>query len=335
MPGPFASSDLRNYLAFGKQTSLGVGVLPTVFLPYIGSIDLDHGQGADEIREAGVGPYVSRLVKSKHDPKGGGGCAWRPQTMAKLAAWFLGADTSTLATGLYNHVASPAQPPVYVSVEQNLADESIERFVDGLLTSLSIEGDGNKDLMASIQWVACEPAASTAAVETYEAGISGVSAGGPYRQHEAVYTLDGTVVNDIKSYKLELAWKVDEDIRLSKVTREHLVKLELTGKITVTQLMLLTSDYRKINYGTTGGTVAIKNFAPGGAFDVTYSNGLSSTDERTARINCPSIDWSEAKYSPLNPDGETVWVERSGTVKKGTGNFVEITSRTADVAAYV
>lgn len=336
MPGPYVSSSAKNYVGFGKQTVKGTGVAPTVFLPYMGAVDLNHGMSAQEVREAGIGPYVSRHVKTKHDPDGGASAAWRPSTMAKLAAWFLGADAlGAEIAAPYTHTATPAETVVYLAVEQNLADEFVERFVDAAINGFSISGEGGGDLMLALTWLAMSPAwQAGAATETYETGVSGVSPGGPYRQNEAAYTIDGAAATDVQNWKLDLAWKVDDDIRLSSITRAHIVKLELTGRITLKQLLMAVSTYRTVNYGSAAGSAADRNFNAG-SFVAAYDNGLATTNKRTLNINAPNIDWTSDKYTALNPDGETAYNEREGTLKKVAGtSFVTITSGTADAAAY-
>ena len=336
MAGPYVSSSDKNYVGFGKQSAKGSAAAPTVFAPYMGAVNLDHGMAAEEVREGGIGPYVSRHVKTKHDPNGGCGFAWRPSTGGKIAAYFLGADAISGAGVPYSHAATPTETVVYVSVEQNLADEFVERFVDAAISGLSISGEGGGDLMAALTWLAMTPAwQASAATETYETGISGSTPGGPYRQNEATYTIDGGGATDVQSWKLDLAWKMDEDIRLSAVTRSYIVKLELTGKITLKQLLLAATTYRTVNYGSASGTAADRNFNAG-SFVAAYDNGLATTNQRTLNITAPNINWLVDKYTPLNPDGETAWNEREGTLKKVAGTpFVTITSGTADAAGYL
>lgn len=336
MAGPYTTSSDKNYVGFGKQSAKGSATAPTLFLPYKGGVSLDHGLEGEDVHEGGTGPYVSRTHKQKHDPSGGASCAWRPKTGATAAAWFLGNDVSSAAGALFSHAATPAEALVYLSAEQNLADEAVERFIDSFLKSFTIEGQGGDDLMLGLEWFGFTPAwQASPATETYETGISGSTPGGPYRQNEATYTVDGAGNTTVERYKIELAWKYDEDLRLSQITRAYTVKFELTGKITLRQLALAPDDYRKVPYGSTAGTAPSKNFFQTGAFVAAYDNGLATTNLRTLNINLPNVDWKKAKYTDLNPDGETVFIEREGTIKKIAGTpFCTITSVTADTAAY-
>ncbi len=336
MPGPYVSSSANNYLGFGKQTVKGTPVAPTVFLPYADSVDLDHGIEGDEIKEGGTGPYIARNQKTKHDPSGGTAMAWRPATAAKLLAWFLGTDTISGAAVPYTHTLTPAETTTYLTAEQNLADELIERFTDAVISKATISGEGGADLMLALEWFALVPGwQTTPTVETYETGISGSTPGGPYRQNEAAYTVDGVAVTNVESWELELEWKFDDDLRLSRVTRAYAPKLGLSGSIKLKQLLLAPDDYRKVNYGSLAGTVADKNYFGAGALVAVYDNGLSATNARVATVTVPNIDWTKATYSGLNPDGETTYLEREGTLKKLAGaNLVSVAAGTADAVAY-
>lgn len=340
MAYPRSTNSAAHYLGIGKQSSLGTAVTPTVFPSYQGAVDLDDGQDGSDVREAGVGPYLARRMKTKHDPNGGFGFAVRPKTFAQLVAWFLGADASASASSLYDHTATPADSLTAVTVEQaaGVDGDIIERFTDGFLKSLVLGCKGNEDLMAKFMWFAFAPGWRTAAsTPAFETGLSGSTPGGPYRGHEASFTVDGSAASNVSEWELGLEWKYDEDIRLSKVTRGATVKLELTGAVKVKQLIngdTIRDDYRKIIYGSDSGTVAIKNFFESGSFVVAYDNGLSSTNSRLLTVTVPQITWNKATYTKLNPDGETMYLEKEGQVAKGAGAFVTVVSRTADASAY-
>lgn len=343
MAYPRPTNTLEHYVGVGKQGSKGSGTAPTVFIPAQGAVDLDGGIDGEPIREAGTGPYVNRAMKTKHDPNGGFSMAWRPKTGAQLAAWFLGADSVAAGGSGTDHTSVPdGVNRTWLTAEQftGPAGDIGERYVDALIKSMSISLEGNKDLMLKASWFALTPGwQATPATPTYEAGISGLSAGGPYRGMEAVYTVDGSVNANVQSFELGLEWKYDEDIRLSKVTRGDALKLELTGTIKVKQLIASTTerdDYRKIVYKTAAGTVADKNFFDTGAFIAAFSNGLTTTSERLLTLTIPGITYNKSpKYTPNNADGSTMYLEREGVIQKtAAAAFITMLSRTQDAGAY-
>ncbi len=337
---PRSTGAATNYVGVGKQSVKGTAVSPTVFVPYRGSVDLDDGQDGADVREAGVGPYLARRMKTKHDPNGGFSLSHRPKTLAQLCAWFLGADSPASAGSLYDHTATPAEANIPLTVEQAAgdADDIIDRYTDCYLKSLVLSCKGNEDLMAKLMWFGLAPAwQASATSQSYESGISGSSPGGPYRGADASYTVDGSAAANVEEWEAGFEWQYDEDLRLSKVTRADTLKLALSGAIKIKQLIdsaTVRNDRRKIIYGSTSGTVAIKDFYESGAFVVVFDNGLSSTNLRQFTLTIPKITWQKAQYTKLNPDGETMYLEKEGVVAKGAGAFVTMVSRTADSAAY-
>lgn len=335
MAGPYRPTSLDNYVGIGKQASKGTGVAPTVFVPYMGAVDLAHGQRGSQIREGGSGLYVTRTLKEAHDPSGRLAAAWRPTVGASLAAWFLGADSESGADP-YDHVITPSETPTWLSIEQNLEDELTERFVDGVLRRVTLSGEDAKDLMLAIEWFSLTQTwESSPATPSYDTGFDGA----PHKQDQAVYTVRGSSVTNIRSWQLELTWTYDEDIRLSKVTRANALKLKLEARLTLRQLLNAATDYRTHNLGGAAATAPASTFDQdtSDAFTVVYNNGEATTDEREVQVAVPQIDWmDDAEYTSLNPDGtEAVYLEQTGVATKGSGELVTITCKTADSAAYV
>lgn len=340
MAYPRSSSSAAHYLAGGRQSAKGTGVAPTLFLPFQGSVEHDQGMGGDDIREAGTGPYVARTMKTGHDPSGGGSMAIRPATFGRLSAWFLGNDVAAANGSLFDHTRTPNETNQWVTMERaaGVDGDVIERFVDSVITKMSLTLDGNKDVMASFGWTGLSPVwRTTATAQTYESGVSGSTPGGPYRTAEATYTIDGAGATNVQMCQIDLEWKYDEDIRLSQVTRRDFLKLELTGQVKIKQLMdgsTMTDEYRKIVYGSTTGTTPIRNFFQGGALVLALDNGLATTNNRTETITIPVIDWKTVPITEPNPDGATMYLERTGTVRKGAGAFVTMVAKTADATSY-
>ncbi len=335
---PRSTSSAAHYVGIGKQITPGTGVAPTVAIPYQSAVDLSHGMEGDDVRQAGTGPYVNRTTKTAHDPAGGFGFAVRPRTFAQMSAWFLGADAVVAAAGLHDHTATPAETLTLLSVEHaaGVSGDIVERMVDSVLNKCTITCAGNGDLMAAYTYEALTAAWQTGvATPTIETGISGSTPGGPFRAAEATYTVDGAAASTIESMSIELEWRLD-DVRLSRVTRNVFLKLELVGKVKVRQLLddAARNEYRKINYGATDGTAPSRNFFQGGSLVAAFGNGLTLTNLRQTSITIPAIDWKAIPYTALDPAGSTMYVEREGTITKGSNPFVTIVSRTADAAAY-
>lgn len=337
MAGPYNTGSALNYVGLGKQTVLGTPVAPTVFIPYTGDVSIEHGLEGEDIREGGSGPYLARSVKTKHAPNGGFGTPWRPSTCAKLAAWFLGQDASAAAGSLFSHTATPAEAAVLLSVETNEADEIIERFADAVLSKMTITGpEANAEVMAAFEWAGTTAGwQGAAAVDTYESGIHGSTPGAPFRSGDGTFTVGGSVITNLVSWELALDWGIEGGIYTSKVTRNRIVKLILTGEITIRTLELDTVDYRAVNYN--GGSAAALDFptlAGGNAFIASYTNGLTTTNLRDVAITVPQLQWKGAPRK-LNAAGQVSILERKGQIIKAAASpLVSIVSTNADNTAY-
>lgn len=340
MAYPKSASSTDMYVGIGKQTVKGTGVTPTLFVPYRNAVSLDAGMAGEAIHEAGTGPYVNRQMKTAHDPNGAFGCGARPNTVGRLAAWFFGAD-SISGAGPYVHTITPAtEARIWLSLEQaaGASGDIIERFVDALLKSMTVSCQGNQDIMFAFNWFSLTSTwIASAGSPTYESGLPG-TAGANLRARDIAYTLDGDAEANVESFEIAWEWKYDESIRLSAVTRADALKLELTGKVKVKQLLNDTdtmNGYRRINLGSNSGTAPAPDFVGTGALIVTADNGLSSTNDRECVITVPAIDWTMAKYTDLDPSGATLYVEREGIIRKDSGAFSTIAAKTSDSSAYI
>lgn len=336
MAGPYNTGSATNYLGIGKQSLLGTAVAPTVWVPYTGDVAIDHGLEGEDIREGGSGPYLARSIKTKHGPGGGFATPWRPSTAAKLVAWFLGSDQVAAAGSLFAHTATPAEAAVLLSIETNQSDEIIERIADSVLSKLTITGpEANAELMAAFEYAGTTPAWQGAATaESYETGIHGSTPGAPFRSGDAAFTIGGVVVTNVVSWELGLDWGIDTDIYTSKVTRNRIIKLILTGELTVRTLELDTVDYRGVNYN--GGSAAAVDFPTltgGNAFIAAYSNGLTTTNLRDATITVPQLQWKGAPRR-LQAAGTVSVLERKAQLIKSASPLISIVSTNADTSAY-
>ena len=341
MAYPLATSDSLAYVGIGLQSSKGTGVSPTLFVPYRGPVTLDGGQAAESIYAAGTGPYANRQMKTAHDPKGSFGMGMRPNTISELIAYFLGAD-SIAGAGPYDHTITPDERARrWLTIEQAFGTDGdiIERFVDAVLTSLTISVDGNQDWIATLGWTSLDAAwQATAATPSYETGVAGSTPGSALRGADATYTIDGSAETNVKMCEIALEWKYDEDIRLADVTRRDALKLELAGTVKLTQLIDDTDTrdrYRAMQYGSASGT-SPANDPYRGSLTAVINNGLTSTNEREVQMAIPAIDWMTPKYTDLDPSGATGYLESEGTITKASGSeFVTATCKTSDSAVYV
>ena len=330
MAGPYATSDPRNYVGIGKQTVKGTGVAPALFAAYLPSVDLEHGQEVNPLKEGGTAGEVTISEKMAHMPGGQFTFLARPSISAKVSAYLLGVDTLTGA-GPYTHVLTGDLVADLLSVEQNLADEGIERFVDCAISEVvyTVSTQDTQIVRVQASWIGGTPMWQGAATtETYEAES-------PFTFSNGAFTIDGTVVTNIRrlSVTVRTLWARE---RVNDVVPSYLVKLGFEVEVEIEQLMLdvSTDGYRRTHYGSNTGTTHSKNPSTGSVdADFNYGAGAGA---RRMRWEVPNIDYTNAKYSSLNPDGEAVILTRNGVGKKvGASPLFRYTGTTNDSVAYV
>lgn len=333
MPGPYAPSDARNYVGFAKQLDRVTGAAPTLFVPYIPSVELDHAQALNRIFEAGAHGMVTDAEKVSHIPTGLLPFLARPKITAQTVAFMLGLDTVT-GLGPWTHVITDdAGPnPDYISVEQNLADEAIERFVTAAVAEVVFTCDvDNPKVRTSARWVGGKPAWQGAATaESYETD-------NPFLISDAAFTVDGdaTPENPVRKFTLTVRVRMGIE-QVADVTADYLVKAGYEVELEVEQLLLgVNTGYREVHYGSTVGSAHTKSPKSGSFIaDFNYGSGAAA---RGMKLEVPNLDYDTAVYSPLSPDageGSKLTLTSQGRKVAGSPLF-RYTGITNDSAAYV
>ncbi|HXF71137.1 MAG TPA: phage tail tube protein [Actinomycetota bacterium] len=331
MPGPYTPSDSRNYLGIGKQTAKGTAVAPTLFVAFHDDVELAHNQEISGLKEAGGAGSVTLAEKLTHAPAGGFSFRARPSISGRMCAYLLGNDSVT-GTGPYDHaITKDIQNTDYLTIEQNLADEGIERFVDAVISELVFEVSNEDTQIARFtgRWLGTAPAVqATATTETYESET-------PFVLRDATWTIDGSVRSNVRRLRLAMTMRYSAE-KLSDVVPAYLVKLAFDVEGEIEQLMLAWSDeYRLVHYGSTSGTTYQKAPTTGSlTADFAYGTGASA---RGLKFAVPNLDWLDATYTPLNPDpGSAVRVTRTFRAREVSGTpIITVTAKTNDSAAYV
>jgi hypothetical protein len=335
MAGPYTPSDIKNYVGVGKQTVRGTAVAPTAFAAYIDAVDLDHAQAINKIFEAGTYGSPSYAEKVAHMPVGGFTYLVRPSIGAKLQAYQLGVDTiSGPVVTVYTHPLTSDAITDYISVEQNLADEGIERFRDCVIAeivySCSVDAPA---LRAKATWAGGAPlfqAAPTA--ESYETEE-------PFLLSECAFTIDGAGNTLVKSFDLTTRMRMslervgggtDSVVSTWVIKVGHEIELSLT-----TLVDDIDTDYRATHYGSAAGTTH-QTTAKTGAFIADFTRGAAAT-LRECKLHVPGLVYESAKYTALDPGGsDAVQLERTAFGKKAAGSeLFTATFQNLDAAAYV
>ncbi len=230
--------------------------------------------------------------------------------------------------GPYTHVLTDDMLTDYLSVEQNLADDMVERFVDAVIAevTLSCSVDSPK-LHAKATWIGGKPSIVSATAESYDAET-------PFLLTDCAFTVDGSVVTNPRSFEVVVTVAVDA-VQIADVVTDYIIKLGLQAKLTITQFALdIATEYRATNYGTSGGTTYTK-VPKQGAFIADFNYGAGAA-AREAKIEIPVLDYDTPQYTQPDPTGgESVKVTRTAEGRRSGGLMFRFTGKTNDNAAYV
>lgn len=310
-------ADSRSYLGMMRQTAKGTGVAPTFFLPYVEGIQFTHNPNIRSIREAGGGNVIARQVKDFIAPAVQAGTPVRPDVFGALIAYFLGAEAAVSGVGPYLHTMTPADGAIWVSFERNIADDIIERIIDGLIGQLTIDyrkRDQGPEIMATaIVEGITEESQGAAAVEAYETDR-------PFLRSDCLWTVDTSLTpTNVESCTIALQWALDSTILADAVTRSSIVKLHLTGTVELVQLLESDDEetaYRLVHYydgDATPGTVPGELVYPGN-LQVVADYGAGAA-QRIVDVELPSVNWGAAELTENNPDArEAIRITRRGEI---------------------
>jgi len=304
-------------------------VAPAFWPAFHDDVDLSHGQNISGLMEAGGSGSITLSEKLGHMAGGGFQFRARPSIAARLTAYMLGVD-SVSGVGPFDHVLTHDLVTDYLTIEQNLSDEAIERFIDSVISEMTyeVENDSTHIVKCSGRWLAGSPNfQATPTTESYDAET-------PFVLRDGTFTLNGSSATNVQKLSITatMRYKVE---KVADVVPLYLIKigLDVTGEIT--QLMLdWSTEYRLVQYGSITGTVPLKSPTPGALIaDFAYGAGAAA---RALKLEVPNLDWLDAVYTPLNPSGDSVKVVRQfhGRVSGATPIW-RVTAKTNDSANYL
>lgn len=329
MAGPYATSDARNYVGIFKQAAKGTGGAPTLFFAYVPTVDLDHAQDISRILEAGDAGVVTSVEKLAHMPGGKFTLLARPSTAGKVWAYLLGVDAIT-GVGPYDHAITDDFVTDYLSIEQNLADEGIERFVDCAIAEINyVANVGEPFHRITVTWIGGTPSwQASATAESYEAATVFTMFDSP------TFTVDGAGATNVLGIDLTVRRRFARP-KVTDVVPGYLIKVGEDVEGEIRQLPTdISTEYRPVHYGSPTGTAHQKIPEPGSLTAVwTYGAGAA---QRSMTFEINTLDYDDAKYSPLNPDGEEIVVTRPFVARKVAGQpLLRVTAKTGDSVVYV
>ena len=321
---PLSPADDRNYLGLGRQSVKGTAVPPAYYIPYVSQIDFGHNPNIREIREAGGGQVPARAVKDFLAPALGFSTPIKPDAIGHILALFLGTAGVPGGAGPYDHTFIPANGRELITFERSIADDVVERFVDGVMTGVTLayakRDDTGPELMAAVTVEAISEVdmEQTATAETYETER-------PFLRSDLTWTVDTSLnPTNVESCVIDMQKESDTTILADAVTRSDIVPLRFsTVSVELVQLFESADEaeaYYKTHYwdGTVAGTTPGELIFPGDLTVVAdYGAGAA---QRSLSIALPDINWTEAELTENDPEGsEAIRLTRRGSVVAGAG----------------
>ncbi len=325
---PLSPADSRSFLGFGRQATKGTAVAPTHFATYIGQLGFAHNANLRDIREAGGGLVPARQVKDFIAPSVEYGMPIRPDQAGAALAMFLGSDTIAGA-GPYTHTLVPVDGRELVTFERNIADDVVERIIDGVFTGATIEyakRDSTPELMIALTADGItEEDQAAPVVESYETDR-------PFLRSDttwAVDTAEALTPTNIESVTIDIQKEFDATVLADALTRSDIVPLRLGITVEMVQLFESSDEadaYRLTHYYDGTQTPAL---VPG---ELTYPGDLqvistygTGAGLRTLDVDLPTINWGEAELTENDPEAsEAIRLTRRGIVVAGAGAPITI-----------
>lgn len=315
---PISPADSRSYLGFARQTVKGTAVPPAFFANYVGAVAFAHNPNLRDIREAGGGLVPARQVKDFIAPAIQFGAPMRPDLIGAVSAFFLGADTVSGA-GPFDHAILPVDGRELVTFERNIADDIVERIVDGVITQVTYsyqKRDSGPELMfAAVAEGRTETDEATPTAEAYETER-------PFLRSDCTWAVDTGGQNltptNVEACTIDVVKEFDATILADGMVRSDIVPLRYAISIELVQLFESADEalsYRLTHYYD--GSTQVPQATPG---EIVYPGDLAVTadydaaaDQRSLVVTVPNINWGEAELTENDPEAsEAVRLTRRG-----------------------
>lgn len=330
-----ATNDPSGYLAFGKQSAKGTEASTFVFPKQLDGSAFEVEFDVQSEREGGDGQEVGLRYKSLVKGDGNLVVNARPIAAARVFAAVLGNDAIATAAfpSLARHTANPVASMPYFTVEQRFSDE-IERAVDCVFTSFSLEGEAGKPWKVSAGYLSggtlYQRDVASTLTPTREVGDPHFYPGGSY-----IFDGGASYAADFTRIRVEVQRGVDDGIQTTGLGRDDIVPLAIDATLEGTLKYTSRDFYKKVTFN--GGSVPISQLATGSVDLVSITqaqtaSGLFAT--AMARCVLPLIQWTDAKVNKLDPDGKTVYLDVVGMSIKGATSNVFTVVDNGEIAAY-
>jgi hypothetical protein len=324
------------YFGLAKQSAFNTPLAPTAFPRWLDGSGVEPDAQFEELPEGDGSQDMSLVFKTKQLWKPKLVFYPRPQELGEIVAAMMGAgsDTVTGAAAPYTHTFTIKDAPAYYSIEMGMTDPAVPaanrwivRVQDCVLTNFDLEGEANRPLKTTAEYVGRKAQLlGTAATVTLEAADC-------MRFVNGVFTINGSDLSArITKFKITVNRGVDDNIMTNEITPKDFIWG--SRKISIDfEILYDSNDFMRLVYfGGTSGTTDSPNEGIG-SIDFTFYKSGDPTQE-SFEIKIPKVFYTGKPVAP-RLDGRVLRQEISAVAARpASGSILECVLTNSRSTAY-
>lgn len=310
-----------DYVAIGAQSAAGTAQETTasfLFARWLDGTDgVTHDRSQQTEREGGDGQDLGLAYIEHHTGKGNLVGYARPEFLAKVLGWALGAGsmTSAASTWPYTHELYPANESRLVTYEAFAPQAAIgENMLDSKINEVEIEAEHGKPLKVTVsvnggdsprQRVAAS--ARTVSYETDDPFFFNTGS------HMLAIAGAAAADEDVTKWTCKFTREQDDEVFGVGYGRKAITDLNRNVTLELTRRFKSATAHNAIAYG--GGSTVAPTVATG-SFKSFMTNGLSGSALRSFELEVPLMVMEPLKRNVFEPDGKTVYEDLAAVALK-------------------
>lgn len=327
---PYSSADINAFMAIGMQSGLGTPQTTLSKLRYSKYLSGTNVQNMPEIvplREGGDGHEWGYTYKQTQKAGGQLVINARPEITGQLLSLAPAGATYTPAAApsghnFHNGHASYPWSTFYV---YHPGSALTHMLTDVRVGGITVEGESGQPWKLTLPFTAIQHGGSfntTLAVPSYALEE-------PFLFHMGSYQVNGALATGFMSFKLDVAFGIEE-LQAAAVTLDEIVVQNKDTTIEFTQRFEDPTLWKNIAWS---GGIVPTNSVPTGDFRAVAAYGTGAA-RRVFDINVPLIGYQTSEFTELDPDGQTVTLTTTGKALKGATSSLVMSLLNNHASAY-
>ncbi len=295
------------YMMLAKQTAQGVVATPSIGIAYLddgANIAMDY-----QFQNNGEDIAVN-AIKMKHTEKFACGVNARPDTIAYLLAYILGADSVAGGGDPYTHTLTRADlGRPWLTFERGLNATLQQRLYDCKISKLSLSGVAGQPIKAAIEGDALGVVLRTTALTpTYERRE-------PFSFYDgnARFSYAGVVIDTIKRFQIDMTVDALGGLQNGEYEVVDLPDFSFNVDVQLEFFPDTFTNWKNVAYG--GGTARAENIYTA-ALDFDFRYTESAADDRQLKFAIPSIMYKSIGGNTLTSGAGTMTENIAGVAQK-------------------